>query len=129
MNPEIKQKWCTALRSGEYRQGRHTLFNGGQYCCLGVLCDIYLKENNITEGEQYWKFDTISKEARYNNVYNIPLSAGILPPYVALWSSTNQDSLMGIDGRNPIIEGKTLSLHNDDGKSFHEIADLIEKHL
>ena len=33
-------KWAKALRSGKYAQGRGTLRNGDNFCCLGVLCDI-----------------------------------------------------------------------------------------
>ena len=44
MNPEIKQRWVEALRSGKYEQGRGVLreFRDGKfhYCCLGVLCDL-----------------------------------------------------------------------------------------
>ena len=46
MNRQIKDKWITALRSGEYNQDS----DGGYlktcdgYCCLGVLCDLYVKE-------------------------------------------------------------------------------------
>lgn len=33
--------WVTALRSGEYRQGRNPyLYYAGQYCCLGVLSHV-----------------------------------------------------------------------------------------
>lgn len=41
MNPEIKAKWVEALRSGKYQQGRMALKNGDNFCCLGVLCDLY----------------------------------------------------------------------------------------
>lgn len=41
MNAELKAKWVAALRSGEYRQGQGVLKTSkGEYCCLGVLCDI-----------------------------------------------------------------------------------------
>jgi hypothetical protein len=41
MKQDIKEKWLTALRSGNYKQGRFVLRNPlDQYCCLGVLCDI-----------------------------------------------------------------------------------------
>lgn len=41
MAPELKAKWIAALRSGEYRQGRHALRKAdGSYCCLGVLCEV-----------------------------------------------------------------------------------------
>jgi hypothetical protein len=39
MNTELKNKWVTALRSGEYKQGTEKLLNqDGSRCCLGVLC-------------------------------------------------------------------------------------------
>jgi hypothetical protein len=44
MNPEVKARWVAALRSGEYLQGTSTLRIGDQFCCLGVLCDIYSAE-------------------------------------------------------------------------------------
>jgi hypothetical protein len=34
-------KWIEALESGEYEQCRMTLRKGNQYCCLGVMCDLY----------------------------------------------------------------------------------------
>lgn len=40
MNPELKQKWIEALRSGKYKQGKKRLRHAGRYCCLGVLADI-----------------------------------------------------------------------------------------
>jgi hypothetical protein len=40
MDAEIKARWVTALRSGEYQQGRETMRQGDRFCCLGVLCEI-----------------------------------------------------------------------------------------
>jgi hypothetical protein len=39
MNKELKNKWLTALRSGEYKQAQGTLYDplNDSYCCLGVL--------------------------------------------------------------------------------------------
>lgn len=42
LKPELKTKWCAALRSGEYKQGICSLYNieedgSHSYCCLGVL--------------------------------------------------------------------------------------------
>lgn len=33
---DFKKKWVEALRSGEYKQGRHQLYDFDAYCCLGV---------------------------------------------------------------------------------------------
>jgi hypothetical protein len=41
MNPEIKQKWVEALRSGKFKQCRFVLRNdAGEMCCLGVLREL-----------------------------------------------------------------------------------------
>lgn len=40
MNPQYKEKWLKALRSGEYKQGGGYLQRDGKFCCLGVLCEI-----------------------------------------------------------------------------------------
>lgn len=40
MNPEYKQKWIEALRSGEFEQTTKELRNSKGYCCLGVLTEI-----------------------------------------------------------------------------------------
>lgn len=44
MNPKIKELWLNALKSGHYQQGVGRLHNHkGKMCCLGVLCDLYIK--------------------------------------------------------------------------------------
>lgn len=42
MDPELKQKWIAALKSGEYKQGKACLHNEDEdtYCCLGVLNEV-----------------------------------------------------------------------------------------
>lgn len=53
MKKEYADKWIAALRSGKYKQGKHTLCTvegkTAKYCCLGVLCHIlntpYKKED------------------------------------------------------------------------------------
>lgn len=39
MKPELKAKWVSALRSGQYKQGKNMLHNldADTYCCYGVL--------------------------------------------------------------------------------------------
>lgn len=46
MNQLVKEKWIAALRSGEYKQAHTQLKHGDNFCCLGVLTDLYLKEHN-----------------------------------------------------------------------------------
>lgn len=109
MNPDVKAKWVQALRSGKYKQGRGSLREHDAYCCLGVLCDIHAKE---TGG--HW--DT---RGEYLDC------GGILPVSVRCWA--------GLESRDPEVggyySGHCLSTHNDNGRPFPEIADLIEAHL
>lgn len=38
MDPKIKEAWCQALESGEYKQGQERLKSpGNKFCCLGVI--------------------------------------------------------------------------------------------
>lgn len=45
MKQEIKDRWTTALRSGQYEQGTAMLMDDeGRHCGLGVLCDVLGRE-------------------------------------------------------------------------------------
>jgi hypothetical protein len=49
MTPNQKSVWLQALRSGEFKQGRHALYNSftDSYCCLGVaqkVCNLPAKD-------------------------------------------------------------------------------------
>jgi hypothetical protein len=109
MNPSVKQAWTEALRSGKYQQGKECLCQGGKFCCLGVLTDIYLQET-----KQQWRRDV-------GGFYSFETEGGILPFSVQQWA--------GIYAPNPYLAGYHLTSWNDDGASFEEIANLIEAHL
>lgn len=44
MDQSLKKKWVEALLSGKYEQGDGYMRYGDNYCCLGVLQDVCLKE-------------------------------------------------------------------------------------
>lgn len=48
----LMKRWIAALRSREYKQGKGNLYRNGEYCCLGVLCDISKQEFNLRKGEE-----------------------------------------------------------------------------
>lgn len=105
MNQEIKAKWVEALRSGEYKQCIGRLKNDhGEFCCLGVLCDIRFKEFK----------DSFSINPQFPDEATVQ------------WAD--------LDFNDPIIEYKGVEVGisnlNDLGAlSFPEIADLIEAQL
>jgi hypothetical protein len=119
MNPEIKDKWVEALRSGQYKQCDRTLMRQDEYgnrtfCCLGVLTDLYLQENNMQ-----WNF---------NDVNGVPFNGKeVLTEQVIVWARFPDR----IDTNAPSVQyegGSTLlTTMNDDGVTFSDIADIIEE--
>lgn len=112
MKHEVKQKWLAALRSGEYKQGRDALCNiDNEFCCLGVLCDIFRKETNNGEWSKIGTF-----------FLNDDSYVDFLPTEVAYWA--------GLEVTNPTPENSpSLSYMNDHGSSFATIADIIERNF
>lgn len=127
MNSTIKAKWLERLRDPEIKQGRGTLkaeVDGEMlYCCLGVLCEIAVEEGIIKEST----FNEESNSYAYQNGVNTEghpiVEFGVLPSNVARWAGFGGDV-------NPWISGAGgLAAMNDDGKSFNDIADIIEENI
>jgi len=102
MNPEVKKVWINELRSGRYKQTGHALRRGRAFCCLGVLCDLS-KAGKWT--------------SRADNEYAYGERTDILPAPVGDWADLSES------------QQGDLALMNDEGATFPEIADWIEKHL
>lgn len=113
MDLELKSKWTTALRSGDYKQGPGALRRGGKYCCLGVLHD-------VAGGE--WTQCDLSRgidefAIKSDGMYEGALNTALLP----------DDLEVSYE-----IEGHTSALMamNDQGHwSFNDIADWIDKNI
>ena len=101
LEPELKSRWCEALRSGKFNQGVMNLkADRGtfkEHCCLGVLLEIegyYSKDHPTNTGyvelEKYMDIVTMEK----------------------LW--TRNDGVQDFSGNR---------------MNFEEIADFIEKEL
>jgi hypothetical protein len=116
MNSTIKKKWIAALRSGEYTQGKKQLHTKeGSFCCLGVLCDLYLKEKGLV-----WEED--SDGEGYELVYGDRRYITIPPLNVREWA--------GLEPDMNSYRGDSLIKHNDElGSDFNEIADVIEAYF
>ena len=119
MKEDIKAKWLTALRDGSYTQGKFTLEEGGNFCCLGVLCDLHSKESG---GEWLNRNAFPERKATYLG------KADVLPVEVMEWAGLNhQDPQVNFEENSELYD--TVSMLNDSGKTFSEIADIIEKDL
>lgn len=123
MNPKIKAQWIARLRDPEAKQTSEVLErvdeNGnvvGQ-CCLGVLCQLAAEAGVVTrhpgptEGTMAYRSELIDD-----------CNSLTLPRVVMSWA--------GLPASNPDLPGSTsLAELNDEGVTFPEIADLIERHL
>jgi hypothetical protein len=119
MKKEWADKWVDALRNGPYTQTRRMLRGSEGFCCLGVLCDL-VKDEPLVQGRWREGFVTaISFEVSHT------LQSAVLPQRV--------QKLVGMSSENGLLKNSegsstTLSTLNDDGKTFDEIARIIEKH-
>lgn len=119
MDTAVKAKWVAALRSGEYKQGAGALARGGRYCCLGVLCDLAVKAGVLVE---------VSFADEEEDQLTYDGADGVLPDSVVDWADlSHTDPEVG--GVSFDARDLRLSAHNDSGKTFAEIADLIERYL
>jgi hypothetical protein len=123
MNPEVKAKWLAALRSNEYEQGTGALCQDGRMCCLGVLSDIHAKET----GEGKWIQGYSEGRPALYTVAGGGEEEGILLDDVSDWA--------GLPSNNPVIgydaDGRSASVAelNDKGRTFAQLADIIEAQL
>jgi hypothetical protein len=123
MNQQIKQRWIEALRSGKYLQDRGVLrsVQTDGFCCLGVLCDLYIQDHSNVKWEQDLE----------GGRYSISGENGVLPSNVMTWA--------GLTDTNPKVKvpgaddtgycGSSLAGLNDMGRSFEKIAQVIEEQL
>jgi hypothetical protein len=125
MNQEVKAKWLTALRSGEYKQTQYSLKDNQGFCCLGVLCDVYSKEFP----EFKWEFDAKLGRYRFDREYTS------LPSEVGAWAG-----ILANHGDAPVIlsdeeadirsrNSNLMDLNDDLSFDFNQIADIIEAQL
>jgi hypothetical protein len=125
MNPEIKALWLAALRSGEYEQAKGYLNLDGAFCCLGVLCDLAVKQGveDLTV-ETKSLYSQAASFVTYNN------DSGDLPEVVREWagldgvSTKEVETWEGSAVKHPL---NLVDLNDDKGYTFAEIADVIER--
>lgn len=109
LTPEqFRIKVAEALESGEYKQGKGLLCNkDNEYCCLGVACDVYIKNGGGLE-----VLHTSKGIKEFGNI------SAFLPIKV-------RDAL-GFSGRLGQTEAcGTLASLNDRGIPFSRIAKLF----
>lgn len=125
MNPEIKTKWTTRLRSKQDVQGREYLRSAdNKLCCLGVLCEIAVEEGVIPA--PHIKSPEYLGRAMY--WYGSGTDTHIvLPRAVQEWAGLLDSDPMALPELGD--ENGTLGMINDGGATFDEIADIIDEKL
>lgn len=132
MNAEIIEKWVEALESGEYQQttsylARPTMTGGPiGYCCLGVLCDLAVKDGVIAEPETVREDD--QKLLKFDgDTRDLPLSvcewAGLVDSDVDLDIPENLAEDVP-DGRS---QETAIALNDSYDFSFRKIAACIRE--
>lgn len=125
MDPQIKAQWLAALRSGEYRQGKRVLHNVDEntFCCLGVLCDLAVRAGVVSEGRHKYNLRVAADIEVYGSDGDCRSQGGVtLPDEVQEWA--------GLDSDNPWVgDSGVLAELNDMGRSFEELANLIDRDL
>lgn len=110
MTPEgiefTKNEWIPALRSGEYTQGVGNLQHGAEFCCLGVACDLLKDRLNLTTL-------ALGRTVKYDD------RTSYLPTKVVRF--------LGLSAEGNLPSGSCLVNFNDAGKTFEQIADILEK--
>lgn len=99
-----QKKWIAALRSGEYQQGIGLLKDEAcdLYCCLGVAVALF--------GE------------------GCPIDGASLDRYPDVQRALFLRDKLGRTHKGVSDEINSLASMNDEGSSFAEIADMIEKY-
>lgn len=111
----LKDKWISALRSGDYPQADKVLCDGVGYCCLGVLAEV--------RGIEFEPFDVLKVDATHDMIHNRRAYSKI---------NLITDGIPGNRRGTDIQMGPNatqLMSMNDQGVPFVEIADWIEENL
>lgn len=108
MKSAFKARWIQALLSGDYKQGRIVLRSiDNRFCCLGVACDLM--------DQSAWDM---------HNPRHFHCSSVTGVGWRGLEPQTVGDGLAEALGMDKIVM-QELSVANDGGKSFAEIAGMI----
>jgi hypothetical protein len=120
MDQGWKEKWVTALRSGEFTQAFGVLKAGDSCgCCLYVLTELVRQEHpDVGRWDEGNTGDFLyEREDGYETEAD-----GELAPTV--------QAIVGLRDGDPLIGDTTaITLNDEDKASFAEIAERIEKYL
>lgn len=103
---KFKEKWVKALRGGKYKQVIGALHKDGGFCCIGVEC--HLHGVSIKDMKKY------------------PIKGGVRSDFSKVPKYMN--SLIDCEVVDESPQQILISM-NDEGNSFKQIANWIDKNL
>lgn len=108
-------EWINALRNSGYEQGCGMLRSSeNKFCCLGVAADIYAKHDNLE-----WVYNPEPG----NHNFHMHWERG-LPTYTTLPASIAK--AFGLERSDM---DKLITMNDDQGYSFDQIADWLEENV
>lgn len=118
VDPDLKKKWLTHLKSGMYEKGRNSLLDNRQYCCLGVLCEVIGFE----------KKPKFFNERVFNFFSGMESDSSYLPIYINGVGNRGVFQGFKID-TDRYADISSLAELNDNTESFKEVIEVIEKYF
>lgn len=127
---EFYIKWIDALRSGKYKQARGTLTKDYRtFCCLGVACEVSEVDRMAEEGTLGYENIFVGDDAVVPvHVNTSGFTSTTLPvqlTYALGWERSTGRFYVHVPGYSSPWDFD-LSILNDDGFTFDQIADIIE---
>ncbi len=123
MDVQVKAEWVAELRSGVRQQGKGALnHNNNKFCCLGVLCDLLKDRIN----GQWVKADgrnLLFVMGEYDPKSHIPNDTTDYSSQSYLPRRLREQ--LGIEAAAAL----RLARLNDEGRTFDEIANIIEQDM
>lgn len=114
MDTELREDWEDALASGLFKQGRRSLNAGGEYCCLGVLCEVA-----ISRGMPVERVDISDFERPGLPLYAYRLAGSENEDYTLL-----TDELLELFDISDYTQEYLANL-NDQGRTFADIVTVL----
>ena len=108
MKPRIAKRLVEVLKSGNFKKGKFRLAkivdNKYQFCCLGVLCELYNYEQKLNHKKQL-EFKLHKKSNSEEDTYaSYDDKFDTTPDKVKKWaeiSESEQDDLINLNDHNP----------------------------
>lgn len=116
-----------ALKSGEFTQGRLVLRSpNGNWCCLGVLCELYRRDT----GNGEWKGEYTCDD--YSNSRGVLFEISKYSTFSQLVKPVTEWA--GLDSNDPTVydgtgNKKSLAALNDARTDWNTLAGIIERNL